>query len=449
MFDDDIQHPLYLFNLIRCSFDRYVLLSACWHGFTIAIASSSYQSLSGCSAGRAVSEWLLVVGCLQAFGLLLLSSLRDRLRSLQIRWVLAMKATQTALALIDYLALLAVTVVLTVHVSHYYSSDGLSAAASSCPPTHSFLLITAALAIPLSFVAALFQLACLLGIVYHRLVFARPQTKTFEDGIERDALTWVRSRTGAIIPTLLIVPPSVDLNTCQPGVFPASCVLLYSHGNAMDLSDSVYVLRAFAESFDCACLGYEYPGYGICCGSASEDECHAAIEAAYNCLVAYHHADPSQIILYGRSLGTGPSTHLAHKLQSNLGGIVLQSAMQSVLRAAIPCLRWTLSCDMFASCDLLSELTLPVLLLHGVLDTVVPFSHAQRMYELLSPDSRFTPLWVADGTHGNMPKVGHFSNTRNAQHTFRLRPVSTSHRSVIVCACTVCLSAVDTQQGAE
>ena len=402
MFDDDVQHPVY-------SFDRYVLLSACWYGFAIAIASSSYQSLSGCSDAREVSEWLLAVGCVHLLGLVLLSLLRDRRLSLQVRWVFVMKATEAALALSCYLALLALTVVLTVHMSHYFSSSE----PPPCPPTHSFLLITAAIAIPLSFLAALFHLCCLILLVYHRLVFLRPPSKTFQDDRERDALTWVRSRTGAVIPTLLIVPPSVDLSRCEAGVFPASCVLLYSHGNAMDLSDSVYVLRAFAESFDCACLGYEYPNYGICAGSASEDECNAAIEAAYECLIAYHHAQPSQIILYGRSLGTGPSTHLAHLLQSSLGGVVLQSAMQSVLRAAIPCLGCTLWCDMFASCDLLSELTLPVLLIHGECDTVVPFSHAQRMYELLSADSRFPPLWVADGTHDNMPKPWIHSRERS------------------------------------
>ena len=191
MFDDDVHHPLYLFGLVRCSFDRYVLLSACWDGFTIAIAASSYQSLHDCSDARTVSVWLLVVGCLQALGLLLLGSLRDRRLSLQLRWVFVMKATQTALALLDSLALLAVTVVLTVHVSHYFSLNLSSTAVSPfCPSTHSLLLITAALAIPLSFIASVLHLVCLLFIVYHRLVFNRPPTKTFQDDRERDAITW-------------------------------------------------------------------------------------------------------------------------------------------------------------------------------------------------------------------------------------------------------------------
>ena len=420
MFDDDVQHPYYLLNLIRCTFDRYTLLSACWNGFSVAIAASFYQQLVDCSDGRTVSVWLLVVGCLQLFGLWLLGSLRDRRRSLQVRWVFATKATQAGLAVLDYLALLAVTVVLTVHVSHYFSSS--ASISASCPSNHSFLIFTAAISIPFSFIATLFQLVFLAHLLYHRLVFMRPPTKNFQDTPERDAITWVRSRTGAVIPTLLIVPPTVDLSRCEPGVFPASSVVLYSHGNAMDLSDSVYVLRAFAESFDCACLGYEYVGYGMCAGSPSEDECNAAIEAAYECLVSYHHAQPSQIILYGRSLGTGPSTHLAHLLQSNLGGLVLQSAMQSVLRAAFPCLQRTLWWDMFASCDLLSQLTLPVLLLHGALDTVVPFSHAQRMYALLSEASRFPPLWVQDGTHDNMPRP-----LENTTHTTQLAQSQQHH----------------------
>ena len=206
------------------------------------------------------------------------------------------------------------------------------------------------------------------------------------------------------MPTLLIVPPTTDLSLIERGHFPCHTALLYAHGNAMDLDDSVYVLRAMAETFDCAVLGFEYAGYGMCEGSASEEGCNAAIEAAYTALVHYHHAQPAQIILYGRSLGTGPSTHLAHLLSSDLGGMVLQSPMLSVLRAGCPCIRRTLPCDLFPTCDLIPSLTLPVFLLHGQKDTVVPFSQALVLQSLLSPASMFPPLWVADGDHHNMPK---------------------------------------------
>ena len=59
------------------------------------------------------------------------------------------------------------------------------------------------------------------------------------------------------------------------------------------------------------------------------------IEAAYNYLRQVHSIPASQIILYGRSLGSGPSCYLAAKtaLQGeSVGGLILHSPFLSVYK---------------------------------------------------------------------------------------------------------------------
>ena len=425
MFEDEWRDTPTLFH-IRLSWDRYVLCTALWAGWAIAVGSATFHyqsspalltssllpstSLPTCSAAVSLSQWLLTVGCLHLLSLLLLTALRDRRGSLQVRATLIVKALQAALLLLSLLSALALTVVLSVSLSSYSTSTS-----SLCPSTpSSYLYVTSALTIPFSFLASLFSLFSLLSLVYQRLVFAHPPPKPLSSTQEADAITWIRARNGSIIPTLLIVPPTVDLSQSTPGQFPCPTCLLYSHGNAMDLEDSVFVLRALAETFDCGVLAYDFPGYGFCQGPVSEDGCNAAIEAAYRCLIEYHHATPQQIILYGRSLGTGPSVHLAHQLRSEMGGLVLQSPPLSVLRAGCPCITRTFPFDLFPTCDRIGALTLPVFILHGTKDGVVPFSHAVRLHELLSPASAFPPLWVEGGDHQrSMPKPWLYSTERS------------------------------------
>lgn len=58
-------------------------------------------------------------------------------------------------------------------------------------------------------------------------------------------------------------------------------------------------------------LAIEYPGYGVYKGKPSEENILRDAEIVYDYLVDYLEIKESQIIILGKSLGTGPSTHLA------------------------------------------------------------------------------------------------------------------------------------------
>lgn len=62
-------------------------------------------------------------------------------------------------------------------------------------------------------------------------------------------------------------------------------------------------------------------------GESSEANCYDDIDAAYNFLTEKMQMKPENIVLYGRSLGSGPSCYLAERLQKEniqIGGLILQ-----------------------------------------------------------------------------------------------------------------------------
>jgi pimeloyl-ACP methyl ester carboxylesterase len=382
-------------------------------------------------------------------GIFSISVLRDRSVSLQHRPTLIAKITAiVGVAISSVTAIVLAGMLCHKIIRHTQNEDDLNADAllisfpattpsapspilSVHPHIYSFLPLVACLLCAFIFLASLFHIFVTLWIIYQRAVFLSPPPGVWDDPEEIKALNWVATRMGDIIPTIYMLPPSVhrqhrEVNLC----------MLYSHGNAMDLADTVYTLRALAETFDCAVMGYEYPGYGMCSGgnssSISEERCYAALEAAVHCLQDYHKLHPRQIILYGRSLGTGPSTHYASKAGKNLGGLILQSPLTSVIRTVLPeCCQFVntnsnqqrsnsyccsissfflrslfLPFDMFCSIEKIHKIEVPTLITHGKLDRMVPFSHGESLHAALSPYLRtlVPPLWIDESSHNDMPR---------------------------------------------
>jgi abhydrolase domain-containing protein 17 len=85
------------------------------------------------------------------------------------------------------------------------------------------------------------------------------------------------------------------------------CTLIYSHGNAEDVGLSLPYLDYLSQCCDCHVLAYEYCGYSVAEGEPSERNCYECIQAAYDYLTVDQNVEASQIVLFGRSLGTGAS----------------------------------------------------------------------------------------------------------------------------------------------
>jgi len=167
--------------------------------------------------------------------------------------------------------------------------------------------------------------------------------------------------------------------------FGAEFTILYSHGNAEDLAGSKDNFMDLAAYLECNFCAYDYSGYGLSEGKCSEKACFADIECVYHFLTAQQSISSKKIIAFGRSLGSGPTIHLAAS-KRDLAGMVLQSPLRTAIKTQMP--DWVgfvlTKMDIFKNEDKVPLIrTFPVLIVHGVEDQVVPYSHGQHLYNLL------------------------------------------------------------------
>lgn len=83
----------------------------------------------------------------------------------------------------------------------------------------------------------------------------------------------------------------------------------------------------------------------FCNSQPSEYDTYADIEAVYECLQTEYGISQEDLILYGQSVGSGPTLHLAAQLP-RLRGVVLHSAILSGLRVLCH-VKFTLCCDIY------------------------------------------------------------------------------------------------------
>jgi pimeloyl-ACP methyl ester carboxylesterase len=136
---------------------------------------------------------------------------------------------------------------------------------------------------------------------------------------------WLNTALGSRIPAFFIERPN------------AQVTILFSHGNAEDLGMIYDWFNDLSRVLRVNIMAYDYTGYGKSNGAPTEENCYADIESAYQYLLDVRGLQPEQIVLYGRSLGSGPSCYLASKTAregSSVGGVILQSPLLSAYRVA-------------------------------------------------------------------------------------------------------------------
>ncbi|XP_020264408.1 protein ABHD17B-like isoform X2 [Asparagus officinalis] len=211
------------------------------------------------------------------------------------------------------------------------------------------------------------------------------------EGVE---VTRVKTRRGNEIVAMFIK----NLNLATKEVEGAGLTVLYSHGNAADLGQMYELFVELSVHLRVNLMAYDYSGYGQSSGKPSEQNTYADIEAAYRCLVDTYGICPEDIILYGQSVGSGPTLDLAVRL-SHLRAVVLHSPILSGLRVMYP-VKNTYWFDIYKNIDKIPLVNCPVLVIHGTADDVVDCSHGKQLWELCK--EKYEPLWINGGNHCNL-----------------------------------------------
>ena len=161
----------------------------------------------------------------------------------------------------------------------------------------------------------------------------------------------------------------------------AQMTVLFSHANAEDVSMVFAWLRELSLRLGVNVLGYSYTGYARSSKPPSELDVYADVDAAWDYLMD-RKVDARRVVLYSRSVGSGPTLYLAERLSAAgtpPAGVVLQSPILSVFRIAFD-FRYTLPGDLFPNVDRVGGARCPVLVIHGTHDEVVPFSNGQDLH---------------------------------------------------------------------
>ena len=230
-----------------------------------------------------------------------------------------------------------------------------------------------------------------MGSSISNLVFQPPQVSYAHAGKH---LKWIKTVSGVEIPAFFI-----DRK--------ARVTILFSHGNAEDIGMVFEWFKDFTKILKVNILAYDYEGYGKTPGKPTEAKCYENIDAAFDYLTMEKGIRPECIILYGRSLGSGPSCYLAAKLAKqgvSLGGLVLQSALLSIYRVAFN-FRYTMWGDCFSNIDRIGLVKCPVYIIHGTRDEIVPFWNGEDLFLAAPIQWRASPFWVENAGHNNIETI--------------------------------------------
>ncbi len=156
-------------------------------------------------------------------------------------------------------------------------------------------------------------------------------------------------------------------------------VVLYFHGNSGNISHLGHVANLISRKGYDAIL-VDYRTFGKSSGEMSEAALKSDAQLFYNHTLTKY--DEHDIILYGRSFGTGVATGLA--AENTPRKLVLESPFYSAValgKHRFPFLPvdW-LSTFRFPSNEYVQKVSCPVYIFHGTADKVIPYEQAETLH---------------------------------------------------------------------
>lgn len=180
-----------------------------------------------------------------------------------------------------------------------------------------------------------------------------------------------------------------------------SKLMIFFHGNAEDALCSLMFIGKLCDDIQCHAIIVEYPGYGIYTEKGvSEKLMFEDALGVYDFAVKSLNFDPNQIIIFGRSLGSGPATFLAS--QRKCFYLILFAAftnIQNVAKSKVSILSFFVK-NRFRNDRNIKNVKNPIFFIHGKSDQVIPVNHSITLFEDSPTDQKFliTPPFMTHNT---------------------------------------------------
>jgi|SRR5690554_31495 len=189
---------------------------------------------------------------------------------------------------------------------------------------------------------------------------------------------------------------------------PAAPLVLLFHGNG-EIAPDYDGIAPLYDEIGVSLLVVDYRGYGW---STGEPRVSTLLPDA----LAVHEALPRVLeeggvepdaprFIMGRSLGSAPAIHLAHEAGDTHAGLIIESgfsrALALLIHLGLPADRLQGLADPFDNLGKMGRIDMPLLVIHGAADQLIPASNARELHEA-SPASDKRLLIIEYAGHNDL-----------------------------------------------
>lgn len=200
--------------------------------------------------------------------------------------------------------------------------------------------------------------------------------------------------------------------------------ILFAHGNAQNVSNHIGAVHWLPPAGFNVFM-FDYRGYGLSEGTPSIPGAIADFQAALDAVLARSEVAGQRVIVFGQSLGGAVSINgLARSAQRDrVAALIVESAFSdfreiardkldefwlSTLFSGV--LQHGFSAEYSAAAVIGGLAPIPVVIIHGDADAIVPYTHALRLFDAAREPKQ---LWTVAGG-------GHISATLREEYKLRL-----------------------------
>lgn len=212
-----------------------------------------------------------------------------------------------------------------------------------------------------------------------------------------------------------------------PSKIPRAATLLYLHGNAGNVSVNADQVQRLART-GLNIFIFDYRGYGESTGGPPRKRLILEdAERAWTYLVSERRIPPSDVVIYGHSLGSAVAVDLASR-HPDAGGLIAESAFPSIVEVAegtvfawLP-LRLILT-ERIDARPRIGSVRVPKLILHGEADTMIPARLARRLYDAAADPKQLAI--IPGGDHEDSAEVNpaaYFAAVNGFLRAYHLSP---------------------------
>ncbi len=183
---------------------------------------------------------------------------------------------------------------------------------------------------------------------------------------------------------------------------PGAPTLIWFHGNGGNISHRIDGLKLLHDVTQVQVFIFDYREYGKSEGSINREGTYMDTAAAYRYVTRTRQVPPSEVVLFGRSLGSALAVDLAVREPSRC--LIIGSAftssndMAKLLVPFLPFLRdWRPSIP-YDNLGKIGRVQVPILIVHGDQDEIIPVSMGLRLFEA-APEPK--ELYIIPGAHHN------------------------------------------------